>query len=324
MAASLFRQMNGRHSSITQRKSRLEYQRRIDCAIRYIAANIDRPLKLDEVAEAASFSKYHFHRLFAAMMNEPPGEYITRKKMERAAIRLVYANAPVTTLAEEYGYSSVAAFSKAFKQWFGCRPTELKAIRERSGARDGKLQFRHGKQLRADELLVPTTMPEDPVRCEAIERRLSLREVQGFNLYYLTSPGGYELASVWETWQALRERVTKVADPDACDWFAISHDHPGLTPPAQCRYDACAALPAGAAAPPLPSVRVASGCFAIYPVEGPEPSILSQYLEFFTLWMPQSGYEPANFPVLEHYLPGSSPGHLRAELWAKIQPIRFV
>ncbi|MFA9462451.1 AraC family transcriptional regulator [Thiohalorhabdus sp. Cl-TMA] len=315
--------MNDRPPATTpQRASLHEYRRRIDRAVRHIASNIDRPLTVDEAAEAACFSKYHFHRLFMAVMNESPGEYITRKKLERAAIRLVYANASVTTLAEDYGYSTVAAFSKAFNHWFGCRPTELKALGEGPGADNGKLQSRHGKTLRAEELFVPVAVPEDAQRRAEIGSRVTIRQVDGFELCYLTSSGGYEPDSVWETWRALRGHVGEMADLDACAWFAISHDHPGLTPAAQCRYDACVALPAGVEAP-LPKVGVPGGFFAIYPVEGPEASLLGQYLELYTLWMPQSGYEPADFPVLERYLPDSRPGYLYAELWAKVHPLRF-
>ncbi|TFH87249.1 AraC family transcriptional regulator [Billgrantia azerbaijanica] len=307
-----------RHDSL------LEYRRRIDRAVRFVLAHIDQPISLDEVAEAACFSKFHFHRLFTALMNEPPGEYITRKRLERAAIRLVYANASVTTLAEDYGYSSVAAFSKAFRQWFGCRPTALKAIRGRLEAGDGKLQRRYGKALNADELFVPAGPADDSGRRQAIEQRVVLRRVEGFELHYLSSARGYELESVWATWAALRERACAVAVETDCRWFALSHDHPGLTPPEQCRYDAGVALPPTArAALPLPSLRVPGGRFAVYPVAGPEASILRQYLEFYTLWMPHSGFEPADYPILEHYLPGCRPGHIHVELWVKIQPMRF-
>lgn len=305
--------------------SLLEYRRRIDRAIKFVLAHIDNPISLDEVAEAACFSKFHFHRLFTALMNEPPGEYIMRKRLERAAIRLVYANASVTSLSVDYGYSSVAAFSKAFRQWFGCPPTALKTIRGRLEAENGKLQTRYGKTLVADELFVPTGLADDPDHRESIKRRVMLRQVKKFELHYLPSARGYEVDSVWETWDALREQVCTVASEADCDWFALSHDHPGLTPPERCRYDACVALPQEARSTlSLPWLQVPGGHFAIYQVDGPEESILPQYLEFYTLWMPHSGFEPADYPILEHYLPGCRPGHIRVELWVRIQPIRTI
>lgn len=305
--------------------SLLAYRRRIDRAVRFVLAHIDNPISLDEVAEAAYFSKFHFHRLFTAFMNEPPGEYILRKRLERAAIRLVYANASVTSLSEDYGYSSVAAFSKAFRQWFGCPPTALKTIRGRLEAENGKLQTQYGKTLVADELFVPTGLADDPDHRESIKRRVMLRQVKAFELHYLPSACGYDVDSIWQTWATLREQVCAVASEADCDWFALSHDHPGLTPPDRCRYDACVALPESVAPRlSLPRLAIPGGNFAIYQVEGPEASILPQYLEFYTHWMPHSGLEPADYPIIEHYLPGCHPGYIRAELWARVQPIHTV
>lgn len=100
--------------------SRSEYQKRIQKALTYIRENLDKPLSLEGVAKAACFSKYHFHRVFSAIMSEPLGEYVTRKKLERAAIRLAYSPvAKVSDMAFAYGYASVSSFSKALNQWFG-------------------------------------------------------------------------------------------------------------------------------------------------------------------------------------------------------------
>ncbi|MBF5054951.1 AraC family transcriptional regulator [Alcanivorax sp. 521-1] len=311
-------------SRSTPSVSLLEYQRRIDQAIRFILARIDQPISLDEVAEAACFSKFHFHRLFTALMNEPPGEYIMRKRLERAAIRLVYADTPVSTLAGDYGYSSVAAFSKAFRQWFGGPPTAIKAIRGRLESEKGKLQTRYGKTLVADELFGAAAGAGNPARRESIRRRVILRRLKEFELHYLPSARGYEVGGIWETWATLREQACAVAPEADCDWFALSHDHPGLTPPDRCRYDACVALPKKArAALPLPRLAVPGGDVAVYQVAGPEASILPQYLDFYTHWMPHSGFEPADYPLIEHYLPGCRPGHIRVQLWVKVQPMRM-
>jgi len=81
-------------------------------------------------------------------------------------------------------------------------------------------------------------------------------------------------------------------------------------------------LPEGASlqADLLPSV-IPEGRYAVFQAEGPDHSLLGQYLEFFTGWMPLSGYEPDNFPIVEHYLPASRPEYLHVELWAKIRPL---
>ena len=306
----------------TKQTSAQEYQKRINKALAYIRANLDKPLLLSDVAREACFSEFHFHRIFSVLMHETLGEYVTRKKLERAAMKLAYTPAlKVSTVAEEYGYASVSSFSKAFNEWFGCRPTELKKIKHRLDSGDGKLQTKYEKSIESNQLFV--YVHDSAERFDQLDRRVGINNLPQTVDSYLTSPQGYNFESIWSTWQELKQRLEDAGlDWTACKRFAMSHDHPGLTPPERCRYDACVSLPEGASVNlDLLKTVIPAGRYAIFPVEGPEHSILGQYLEFYTVWMPQSGYEPDNFPVVERYLPSSEPGYLYVELWAKINPL---
>ena len=65
--------------------SRREYQRRINRAQDYIEQHLGTPLTLAEIARAACFSPYHFHRLYTALTGEPLHAFIRRVRLERAA-----------------------------------------------------------------------------------------------------------------------------------------------------------------------------------------------------------------------------------------------
>lgn len=306
----------------TKQTSVQEYQRRINKALAYIRENLDRPLSLGEVARAGCYSEFHFHRIFSALMREPLGEYITRKKLERAAFKLAYTPAlKVSSIAGEFGYASVSSFSKAFNQWFGCRPTEFRKIRHRLDSGGGKLQTRYEKSLESSQLFVAAD--DSARRFDELDKRIAVGHRPQTEVSYLTSPHGYNFDAIWETWTELRRRVEATGqDWAACGHFALSHDHPGLTPPERCRYDACVSLPEGVTVNlDLPKNVIPAGVFATFPVGGPDHSILGKYLEFYTVWMPQSGYEPDNFPVVERYFPATDPGYVLAELWAKIAPL---
>ena len=68
------------------------------------------------LAEVAHFSPFHFHRLFSAWMGETLGDYLRRRRVEVAAMRLV-AQPRVTVLqtALSVGFGSAEAFTRAFK-----------------------------------------------------------------------------------------------------------------------------------------------------------------------------------------------------------------
>jgi AraC family transcriptional regulator len=300
----------------------LEYQKRIQKALAYIRKNLDKPMTLKDVAKAACFSEFHFHRIFSNIMQEPLGEYITRKKLERAAIRLVYSpGTKVSDLAFEYGYSSVSSFSKAFNQWFGCRPTEISIIKDRLDSGFGKLQSKYEKSIESDQLIADICGQDQEAMFEKMDSQVEIKTISSFKVYYITNPRGYELDSLNQVWLKMVEILEDAKiDINDCERFAISHDHPGLTPQSHCRYDACVRLPDDDKyLLSLATTIVPSGRYVVYRVEGSKKSILSRYLEFCTVWLPQSGYELDNFPVLEHYPLSSCDSNVTVEFWNKVK-----
>src|SRR4029077_10630598 len=85
------------------------------------------------LAEVAHFSPFHFHRLFAAWMGATLGDYLRRRRVELAAMRLLsQPRLTVLNAALSVGFGSGEAFSRAFKGRFGCSPS---AWREQYGRR---------------------------------------------------------------------------------------------------------------------------------------------------------------------------------------------
>jgi len=56
--------------------------------IAHIDEHLDQPLDLHKLADVAHFSPFHFHRIFAAWMRETLGDYLRRRRVEVAAMRL--------------------------------------------------------------------------------------------------------------------------------------------------------------------------------------------------------------------------------------------
>ncbi|MFY0630128.1 MAG: helix-turn-helix transcriptional regulator [Flavobacteriaceae bacterium] len=96
---------------------------RINKAIRYIEENIQSKLLLENIARAAHFSPYHFHRLFSVVLGETVNNFITRKRIEKAASLLIHQKEiPITEVSEKIGFSSLSSFSRAFKKFYGMSP----------------------------------------------------------------------------------------------------------------------------------------------------------------------------------------------------------
>jgi AraC-like DNA-binding protein len=59
---------------------------------------------------------------FAALVGEPPMQYLMRWRLALAAQMLRSGTDPVARIAERSGYDSGAAFSRAFRREFGVPP----------------------------------------------------------------------------------------------------------------------------------------------------------------------------------------------------------
>src|SRR5580693_8755819 len=112
------------HPVNASRHNRAEYQRRMHRVLEHIDRHLEEPLDLGTLAEVAHFSPFHFHRLFSAWMGERLGDYLRRRRIEVAAMRLVaQPRLPVLHIALAVGFGSAEAFARAFKVRFGCSPS---------------------------------------------------------------------------------------------------------------------------------------------------------------------------------------------------------
>ena len=101
------------------------YAQRMNKVLDHIDAHLDADLDLPTLAAVAHFSPFHFHRVFAAWMGETLGDYLRRRRLDSAAIRLgANRQASVLEIALAVGFGSGEALARAFRQRFGCTPTE--------------------------------------------------------------------------------------------------------------------------------------------------------------------------------------------------------
>jgi AraC-like DNA-binding protein len=79
---------------------------------------------LDELASEAGASRSALSERFSHLIGCPPIQYLTRWRMQIAARRLADRNAKIAAIAQDVGYESEAAFSRAFKKTVGQSPSE--------------------------------------------------------------------------------------------------------------------------------------------------------------------------------------------------------
>jgi AraC-like DNA-binding protein len=85
------------------------------------------------LAAEARYSRYHFIRAFRAAYGATPGDYLSRRRVERACELLRMANLTVTEVCFLVGFSSLGSFSSRFSELNGCSPSEYQRRATASG-----------------------------------------------------------------------------------------------------------------------------------------------------------------------------------------------
>ena len=92
----------------------------------YINEHFAENLSLEQVADLAGFSKYHFTRLFKQYTDTSFYKYLNQKRIDYAKTLLLDPDLPVIDVALQCGFSSLSAFLRMFKQLNKCTPTEFR------------------------------------------------------------------------------------------------------------------------------------------------------------------------------------------------------
>ena len=97
-----------------------------------LAAMHDRPSHgwtLDELAHAVHSSRSVLAQRFQELVGHSPMQYLTQWRMLLASNLLRRSNVPLSQVAEEVGYLTDAAFSRAFRREFGLPPAAWRRSR---------------------------------------------------------------------------------------------------------------------------------------------------------------------------------------------------
>jgi AraC-like DNA-binding protein len=89
---------------------------------RHYAENID----LEQIADEAYFSRFHFSRLFKNAYGKTPHHYLTKVRMDNAQ-QLLAQGIPVAEVSFTIGFDSSTSFAALFKKHFGVSPSGYQA-----------------------------------------------------------------------------------------------------------------------------------------------------------------------------------------------------
>ena len=119
-----------RNSAIHQRSGQLDRIETLPSpmqkAIELMMANIETPLKMDEIAEMAGLRLRRMERMFKSNLDTSPAHFYRGIRLEKARELLLHTNLSTLEIGVLTGFSSSSHFAMAFQKHYGMRPTDAR------------------------------------------------------------------------------------------------------------------------------------------------------------------------------------------------------
>lgn len=306
---------------MSNEQNRDEYLRRIHAVQDYIEEHADTVPDLQELAETARFSKYHFHRIFRALTGETLGQYVNRIKMERAGSYLVHSpHVSVTDIAYHYGFSDSAVFSRSFKSHYGVSPTAFRN-QHRKNCKDGGQPFPYTQGIQNQPMGRDTMkLKATSVEQTALDLRvIYIRHTGSYRELGAVIPGILQKLYAFAMEQQLME-------PGQTKILSVYHDNPGLTDEAQLRVSLCMTIRKNAKVEEQGEIGAMniSGEYAVghFEIKPMDYGAAWQYM--YGEWLPNSGYQPRDTFPFEVYVsdPSQNPGGIQLlDVYLPVEPL---
>lgn len=256
----------------------ISYEDRFNRVSDYIYDHLDSDLDMDTLAGVAALSPYHWHRIYCAVRGETVTATVRRLRLQRAGTDLAQSPRPIADVAVRAGYSSVAAFTRVFSDAYGLPP----------------VTYREGgshKDLRPGSLVFPRAT-----------WRIDVKELPPKHLLTIPHKGAYmDIGRAFEA--GMTHVIGQNLMPAQVRMLGVFHDDPTLTEESELRSHA-ALIVGDAVSPALPlgTMELPARTYAVLHHKGPYSDMRAAYLWLFGTWLPQSGFEAADAPVVEEYL----------------------
>lgn len=303
---------------MTDTKCKNEYIRRIHKVQDYIESHIGQQMTIDELAEEAGFSKYHFSRIFQSILHEPLAHYVNRIRLELSLFLLAHrSDKNMTDIAYELGFTDSAIFSRAFKNYFGISPREYRS--------------EYSKNCK-DSLLLPK-YNVDTAKEEWVQGQITIENIKDKRAVYVRHTGTYETLA--QEYGGLLEVLLGYAarnhiELNENNWvLAIYHDNPEFGDENQFRTSLCLTIPDDMEFHEdgiIGLMDLEGGLYAVghFRVRPDQYGLAWNYM--YQQWLTCSGYVPRNYSPFEVYLndPSENEDHIsEVDIYVPIEPILF-
>lgn len=246
---------------------------RMERAARLLGNRLDDPPALAELAAAAAVSPYHFHRMWRALTGETVGQTIARLRIENAKMMLAAGETSITDVAMAAGFGTPQSFARAFRRETGLSPSAYRASPDMASA------------IRSRVVPDVEIVRRDTVALVTLRRE---------GLPYTDLNATFGRIWTWADDGGILQHLDGI--------YGLPLDDPASIATSALRYDAGLALGQVAAPAPFVAQDLPAGRYARVRHTGAYHGLDALAQHLIGEWLPGSGEEPADFPMIHQFL----------------------
>lgn len=279
-------------------------------AIDYIEEHLLDSITIEEIANQANASAFHFQRTFSLLTDCSVGEYIRRRRLSQAAHELCNSNIKIIDLAFKYGYDTPESFTKAFRRQHGISPSEA---RKNMGSLKSYHRLAIQVILKGAEPMKYRIVEKDAFNIIGIKQEFSIANNENLigipKMWDEVNGNGIDEKLFSLNNGAIKgalgvcvEKEAQAGCPVIDYWIATAYE--------------------GDVPKEFKSLEIPASKWVVFEVHGPMPDAMQKtWKQIYSEWFPASGYKHSSgVPELEVYTDEdpTSPD-LYSEIWIPIQ-----
>lgn len=269
-------------------------------AVSFIEEHLTEELDINDIAEEAYVSSFHFQRIFSILCGFTVGEYIRNRRLTLAAQELVASDIKVIDVALKYGYDSPDSFTRAFTKFHGVSP---------SVAKHNGIKLNSFAPLKIKLTLEGGNMLEFKI----VEK--DQFTVMGRMRKFNTDISYNEIPKFWQ------EHMNSEDSKIVCGMYGICLDSNGKD------FEYLIAdnyLPWNEVPEGYTTRVIPAGTWAVFPCKGPLPMSLQEVnTKIWSEWLPSSKTYTldGNYNVELYNPPTENPEDTYSEIWVPVKKI---
>lgn len=304
-----------------------EYIARINRVFDFIESNLDKHTTLEELADVANFSKFHFNRIFHSIVGETPFQFILRLRLEKAAsFILTNSGESISDIAFRCGFSDVSIFSRNFKKYFGTSPSQYKKEKPKN-SNISQLNSNTEQQENAPVMyFCPESHTMKWRTNMEINKGVEVKQLPEITVAYIRNTGPYNgdqtLYQVHQNKLFAWAGARNLLERKDFKYLLMYHDNPEVALSNNLRTSMCISVPIETKVEgEIGKMVIEAGMYAVCHFELTQHDFQTAWNWAYGQWLPNSGYQPDDKPYFEDYLAPPKDGKYIVDFCIPVKPV---